>query len=124
MGLEVCAALRDGLLPSGTRGRTVVVVATEFGREVAVNGTLGSDHGTGAAAFVLGGAVAGGRVVADWPGVAKAERNAGRDLRITTDIRAVLEGALADPLQVPTRSLNAEVFPDSDTVRGLALVRG
>jgi uncharacterized protein (DUF1501 family) len=56
--------------------RTVIVVATEFGREVAVNGTLGTDHGTGGAAFVLGGAVRGGRVIADWPGLAK-----GRPLR-------------------------------------------
>ncbi|MEY3294894.1 MAG: hypothetical protein RLZZ451_942, partial [Pseudomonadota bacterium] len=46
-------ALRSGLQAGGTWDRTVVVVATEFGREVAVNGTLGTDHGTGGAAFVL-----------------------------------------------------------------------
>lgn len=114
------AALRDGLLPSGTWNRTVVVVATEFGREVAINGTLGTDHGTGAAAFVLGGAVHGGRVLADWPGLAKRDRNEGRDLKITTDLRAVLKSVLADHLQVPTRTLDAEVFPGG---AGLASVR-
>ena len=117
------AALREGLLASGTWGRTVVVVATEFGREVAVNGTLGTDHGTGGAAFVLGGAVKGGRVIADWPGLAKRDRFEGRDLRITTDLRAVLRGVLADHLQVATRSLNTDVFPGSENIKGLALLK-
>ncbi len=118
------AALREGLLPSGAWGRTVVVVATEFGREVAVNGTLGTDHGTGGAAFVLGGAVKGGRVIADWPGLARNQRFEGRDLRTTTDLRAVLKGVLSDHLQVASRALDAEVFPGSEGVRGLALVKG
>ena len=117
------AALREGLVTSGTWGRTVVVVATEFGREVAVNGTLGTDHGTGGAAFVLGGAVKGGRVIADWPGLAKRDRFEGRDLRITTDLRAVLRGVLADHLQVAARSLNADVFPGSENIKGLALLK-
>jgi uncharacterized protein (DUF1501 family) len=118
------AALREGLLASGTWNRTVVVVATEFGREVAVNGTLGTDHGTGGAAFVLGGAVKGGRVLADWPGLAKRERFEGRDLRITTDLRAVLRGVLADHLQVASKSLNNDVFPGSEGVKPLALLKG
>lgn len=118
------AALREGLLASGTWGRTVVVVATEFGREVAVNGTLGTDHGTGGAAFVLGGAVKGGRVIADWPGLAKRDRFEGRDLRITTDLRAVLRGVLADHLQVAGKSLNNDVFPGSEAVKGLSLLKG
>ena len=118
------AALREGLMASGTWSRSVVVVATEFGREVAVNGTLGTDHGSGGAAFVLGGAVQGGRVVADWPGLAKRERFEGRDLRITTDLRAVLRGVLADHLQVTTRSLNTDVFPGSEAVKSLSLLKG
>jgi uncharacterized protein (DUF1501 family) len=117
------AALREGLLASGTWGRTVVVVATEFGREVAINGTLGTDHGTGGAAFVLGGAVKGGRVIADWPGLAKRDRFEGRDLRITTDLRAVLRGVLADHLQVASRSLNKDVFPGSEAVQALTLLK-
>ena len=118
------AALRDGLLPSGTWARTVVVVATEFGREVAVNGTLGTDHGTGSAAFVLGGAVKGGRVIADWPGLAKRDRNDGRDLKITTDLRAVLRSVLGDHLQVATQTLDTAVFPGSAGLRRVALLKG
>ena len=117
------AALREGLLPSGAWGRTVVVVATEFGREVAINGTGGTDHGTGAAAFVLGGAVNGGRVIADWPGLAKRNRNEGRDLKITTDLRAVLKSVLSDHLQVATATLNSEVFPGGSALKPVSLLR-
>src|SRR5262245_59895438 len=67
---------------------TAVLVATEFGRTAATNGTRGTDHGTGAAAFLLGGAVAGGRVVADWPGLGARSLYEGRDLKPTTDLRA------------------------------------
>jgi len=118
------AALRDGLVAGGAWNRTVVVVVSEFGREVAVNGTLGTDHGTGGVAFVLGGAVQGGRVVADWPGLAKGQRHEGRDLRITTDLRAVLKGVLGDHLRVARHSLDAEVFPGSQQMKPLQLVRG
>ncbi|MDE2092966.1 MAG: DUF1501 domain-containing protein [Burkholderiales bacterium] len=117
------AALRDGLLASGTWSRTVVVVATEFGRTVAINGTLGTDHGSGGAAFVLGGAVNGGRVIADWPGLAARDRFEGRDLKVTTDLRAVLKGVLADHLQVPAQRLDTEVFPGSAAVKGIALLK-
>jgi uncharacterized protein (DUF1501 family) len=117
------AALRDGLVSTGAWKRTVIVVATEFGREVAVNGTLGTDHGTGAAAFVLGGAVNGGRVHAEWPGLAKRDRNDGRDLKITTDLRAVLRSVLADHLQLASRALDNDVFPGSGALKHVALLR-
>ena len=117
------AALRAGLVQADAWSRTVVVVASEFGREVAVNGTLGTDHGTGGAAFVLGGAVRGGRVVGDWPGLAKAKRFEGRDLRITTDLRAVLKGVLSDHLRVSSRTLDGDVFPASESVRPIGLLR-
>jgi uncharacterized protein (DUF1501 family) len=117
------AALREGLLPSGTWQNTVVFVVSEFGREVSINGTQGSDHGTGGVAFVLGGKVNGGRVWGDWPGLAKKDRYEGRDLRITTDIRSVLKGVLSDHLSVSTRSLNSDVFPGSDALKSLALFR-
>ena len=106
----------------GAWPQTVIIVVSEFGREVAVNGTLGTDHGTGGAAFVLGGAVKGGRVVADWPGLAKANRFEGRDLRTTTDLRAVLKGVLADHLRIASARLDGEVFPGSQGIRPISLL--
>ena len=115
------AVLRESL---GTAwSRTVVIVATEFGREVAVNGTQGTDHGTGGAAFVLGGAVQGGRVLGDWPGLARAQRFEGRDLRITTDLRSVLKGVLGDHLRVTNAVIEQTVFPNSAAVRPASLLR-
>jgi uncharacterized protein (DUF1501 family) len=113
-------ALRESL--GGAWKRNVVLVATEFGREVAVNGTMGSDHGTGGAAFLLGGAVAGGRVVTDWPGLSKAQRFEGRDLRITTDLRAVMKGVLADHLQLTTAAIENTVLPGSAAVKKVSLL--
>jgi uncharacterized protein (DUF1501 family) len=118
-------ALRETLFAGGVWSRSVVVVATEFGREVAVNGTLGTDHGTGGAAFVLGGAVAGGRVVSDWPGLAKRDRFEGRDLRVTSDLRSLFKGVLGEHLRIARATLDRDVFPDSQAVRPLvALLRG
>jgi uncharacterized protein (DUF1501 family) len=114
--------LRDGLLAGGTWTRSIVIVATEFGREVAVNGTLGTDHGSGGAAFVAGGAVRGGPVLADWPGLAKAQRFEGRDLRVTTDLRAVFRTVLADHLRVPRAALDADVLPGSAGLPSLPLL--
>ena len=48
---------------------TCVVAITEFGRTARINGTVGTDHGTGTVAFLAGGAIKGGRVIADWPGL-------------------------------------------------------
>ena len=117
------AALRDGLVAGQIWRQTVVVVATEFGREVAINGTQGTDHGSGGAAFVLGGAVAGGRVLADWPGLGRRERFEGRDLRTTLDLRAVLKGVLSDHLGLGTAVLHRDVFPDSGGLKRVALLR-
>jgi uncharacterized protein (DUF1501 family) len=118
------AALREGLQTGNTWQRTVVLVATEFGREVAGNGNGGSDHGTGGAAFVLGGAVAGGRVITDWPGLAKPSLHEGRDLRVTTDLRAVMRGVLADHLHVPTAALNSSVLPGSAGLKAVNVLKG
>ncbi len=116
-------ALREAM-PGPAWSRSVVVVATEFGREVAVNGTQGSDHGSGGAAFVLGGAVHGGRVLGDWPGLARAQRFEGRDLRVTTDLRSVLKGVLGDHLHVAASTIEQTVFPNSAAVRALPLLKG
>jgi len=109
----------------GSWHHTVELIATEFGRTAAANGTRGTDHGTGAAAFLLGGAVQGGRVLADWPGLAAAQLYQGRDLAPTTDLRAILKGVLRDHLAVSEEALQRDVFPDSAAVRPLReLVRG
>ncbi len=113
------AALRES--PGAAWRHSVVLVATGFGREVAVNGTMGSDHGSGGAAFVLGGAVAGGRVITDWPGLSKAQRFEGRDLRATTDLRAVMKGVLADHLKLKTAAVENTVLPGSAAVKKLSL---
>lgn len=96
---------------------TVVVVATEFGRTAKINGTAGTDHGTGTIALLAGGAVKGGRVIADWPGLANGKLYEGRDLAPTTDLRAVLKGVLHDHLGINERVLAERVFPDSGMVK-------
>jgi uncharacterized protein (DUF1501 family) len=90
-----------------------VLVLTEFGRTVAMNGSRGTDHGTGGAGLLLGGAVRGGRVVADWPGLAAGQLHEGRDLRPTLDTRAVVKGVLRDHLGVAEAHLERVVFPES-----------
>jgi uncharacterized protein (DUF1501 family) len=94
-------------------GETVVAVVTEFGRTARINGTDGTDHGTATVALLAGGALKGGRVVADWPGLKPAKLHEGRDLKATTDLRAVLKGLLRDHLRVEERALATTVFPDS-----------
>ncbi len=96
---------------------TVVVVATEFGRTARINGTEGTDHGTGTIALLAGGAVKGGRVITDWPTLKAASLYEGRDLAPTTDLRAVIKGVLADHLGLSARVLADAVFPDSGMVK-------
>jgi uncharacterized protein (DUF1501 family) len=95
---------------------TVVTLITEFGRTARINGSAGTDHGTATVALLLGGALKGGRVVADWPGVREADLYEKRDLKATTDLRAVLKGLLREHLRVDERALSADIFPGSDTV--------
>jgi uncharacterized protein (DUF1501 family) len=99
---------------------TVVAVMTEFGRTARINGTNGTDHGTGTVAFLAGGALRGGRVIADWPGLKSAQLYEARDLKPTTDLRAVLKGLLRDHLRVDERVLASTVFPDSAGVTPIA----
>jgi uncharacterized protein (DUF1501 family) len=96
---------------------TVVVVATEFGRTARINGTDGTDHGTGTIALLAGGAVKGGRVITDWPSLKAASLYQGRDLAPTTDLRAVIKGVLADHLGISEAALASTVFPDSAAAR-------
>ena len=121
--LRNCSADLDGALAEfesglGERWRdSVVVVATEFGRTARINGTDGTDHGTGTVALLAGGAIKGGRVIADWPGLKPANLYQGRDLAPTTDLRAVMKGVLHDQFGVAERVLAETVFPDSAAVK-------
>jgi len=110
-------ALRRGL--GQTWGRTVLIVVTEFGRAVRINGSQGSDHGTATVALLAGGAVAGGRVLADWPGLGEGDLLDGRDLRPTLDLRALFKGVLRDHLGVSPERLDGPIFPASERVRPL-----
>ncbi|HEY6517543.1 MAG TPA: DUF1501 domain-containing protein [Steroidobacteraceae bacterium] len=111
------AGLKAGLGPAWND--TAVLLATEFGRTVAENGTRGTDHGTATAAYLVGGAVKGGRVVADWPGLAPRKLYQDRDLRPTLDLRSVMKGVLAEQLGVPERALGSSIFPGSDQAQPL-----
>ncbi len=104
-------ALKGGLGDSWAQ--TAVLVMTEFGRTVRVNGTGGTDHGTGAVAFVVGGAVNGGRVLATWPGLGEDKLLEGRDLQPMLDLRSVAKGLLQSHLGLPGLAL-AQVFPGSE----------
>jgi uncharacterized protein (DUF1501 family) len=99
---------------------TLVVVATEFGRTAKLNGTGGTDHGTAAAALIMGGGVRGGRVLADWPGLADSALHEGRDLAPTIALEAVLAGAVAEHLRLDPKLAMARLFPE----RRLAALTG
>jgi uncharacterized protein (DUF1501 family) len=99
---------------------TVVALVTEFGRTARINGTEGTDHGTGTVALLAGGALKGGRIIADWPGLKSADLYENRDLKATTDLRAVLKGILKDHLRADDRALAQNVFPGSERVAPMA----
>jgi uncharacterized protein (DUF1501 family) len=110
-------SLADGLGPLWPQ--TAVLVVTEFGRTAAVNGTRGTDHGTGGCAFLVGGAVRGGQVIADWPGLSHRSLLDNRDLLPTLDLRSVFKGVLDEHMHVDAKTLAKRVFPDSSGARPL-----
>lgn len=99
--------------------KTVIVAISEFGRTARENGSRGTDHGTGGAVFIVGGAVRGGKVFGRWPELAQNALYAGRDLAPTTDLRAVLKGVLSTHLGVGREALDSAVFPDSSNVTAM-----
>jgi uncharacterized protein (DUF1501 family) len=109
------AAAKENMGPAWRE--TVIVLVTEFGRTARINGTLGTDHGTATIALLVGGALKGGRVIADWPGLKPAQLLESRDLKPTIDVRAVLKGVLKDHLRADERVLTADVFPSSTDVK-------
>jgi uncharacterized protein (DUF1501 family) len=109
------AALRDGLGEHWSK--TTVLVATEFGRTAAANGTGGTDHGTASAAMIVGGAVAGGRVLADWPGLANASLYEARDLQPTIGLDTLIASAAAESFGIDPLRAGATLFPDGGAER-------
>ena len=119
-GLDaLIASLKAGMGPAWAD--TMVLVATEFGRTVAVNGTGGTDHGTASAAILAGGAVKGGRVMADWPGLGQAALYEGRDLKPTLGLDQFVAGAVAGHYGVEPGKAMAVLFPET---KGNAAVMG
>ena len=116
------AALRDGLGPLWSN--TTVLVATEFGRTAATNGTGGTDHGTASVAMVLGGAVQGGRVLGDWPGLATASLYQQRDLMPTTNLDTLIAGVTGECFGIEPERVARTVFPGgTDTMKLPRLLR-
>ncbi len=119
-GLDnLIAGLHEGLGPVWSQ--TVILVATEFGRTVAANGTGGTDHGTGSAAMLVGGAVQGGKVVADWPGLAPANLQDGRDLKPTLALDGLVAAACAESFGLDAERVARVLFPNGS--RGKPLGR-
>jgi uncharacterized protein (DUF1501 family) len=114
---QALKSLADGLGPLWPQ--TAVLVVTEFGRTAAVNGTRGTDHGTGGCAFLLGGAVRGGQVIADWPGLQSRALLDNRDLKPTLDLRSIFKTVLDEHMHVDANTLAKQVFPDSSGARPL-----
>lgn len=118
-GLDaMIAALKSGLGPAWTD--TLVLVATEFGRTVAANGTGGTDHGTASAAMLFGGGVKGGRVIADWPGLRMPDLVDGRDLRPTTALEAFVTGAAAAHFGLDPALAARTLYPAATGIKPLA----
>ncbi|CAG4911992.1 DUF1501 domain-containing protein [Paraburkholderia gardini] len=116
------AALRDGMGPQWNK--TTVLVATEFGRTAAANGTGGTDHGTGSVAMLIGGAVHGARVLADWPGLGTSDLYESRDLKPTTQLDALIAGAAGESLGIDPHRAATALFGLAGSMRPLTgLVR-
>lgn len=122
-GLDaMLAALRDELGPVWSD--TLVVVATEFGRTAAVNGTGGTDHGTASLAMLLGGTVAGGRILSDWPGLSQGQLYESRDLKPTLGLDAVIGNAVAGHFGLDPAMALPRLFPGEKPAALAGLIRG
>jgi uncharacterized protein (DUF1501 family) len=115
---DALAAVKTNMGPAWPE--TTVALVTEFGRTARINGTDGTDHGTATVALLVGGALKGGRVIADWPGLKSADLYEDRDLKATTDLRAVLKGLLKDHLRADEHVLAENVFPGSADVKPMS----
>jgi uncharacterized protein (DUF1501 family) len=109
---DAILTLRAGLGPDW--GRTTVLAMTEFGRTLRENGSTGTDHGTGGALLLAGGALRGGRMFGGWPGLAEPDMYAGRDLMPLRDIRAYAGWAMRDLFGLSASDIARTVFPGLD----------
>jgi uncharacterized protein (DUF1501 family) len=122
-GLDaLLASIKTNLGPSWDD--TLVVVATEFGRTAAANGTGGTDHGTGSLAMLAGGTVNGGRIISDWPGLAASNLYENRDLKPTTSLDALIGGAVAVHFALDPAMAVPRLFPGSSSGNLSGLIRG
>lgn len=94
--------------------KTTVIAMTEFGRTARENGTAGTDHGTGGMMVLAGGSVNGGRVHADWPGLARSDLYSGRDLMPTRDVRAHAAWVIRHIAGLDRSVLEQSIFPGLD----------
>lgn len=98
----------------------VVLTMSEFGRTARENGNVGTDHGKANVMFLMGGAVKGGKIYGDWPGLAPEQLNESRDLAMTTDFRDVFAEVLVRHLGCANPNV---VFPgfsvDATRFRGV-----
>ena len=108
---QLLGALKAGL--GGAWANTLVIIATEFGRTARPNGTGGTDHGQGSAAMLLGGAVAGGKVIADWPGLSDGALYEGRDLKPTTALDSLIAGAISQHYSLEPSRVMRTLFPET-----------
>lgn len=107
---QMLAEMRRGL--GAAWKDTLVIVATEFGRTAAANGTAGTDHGTASATLMLGGALGkGAPVVADWPGLRNSALYEGRDLRPTASLASIITPSLAGHFGIEPGKLAALFAP-------------
>ena len=114
----ILGALKSGL--GADWANTLVIAATEFGRTVRPNGTGGTDHGEASVAMLFGGGVAGGQVIADWPGLSNAALYEGRDLKPTTALDSLIAGAVAQHYALEPARVMSTLFPES---RGAAFAQ-
>ncbi len=115
---SLIGALKTGL---GTDWQdTVILVATEFGRTVAMNGTQGTDHGTGSLAYLIGGGVRGGRIIADWPGLAERQLYQKRDLMPTQSLEMLMAGTIGGHFGLDSAKVAAELYPGAAQGRPLS----
>jgi uncharacterized protein (DUF1501 family) len=109
-GLDaMIGAIKQGL--GAAWSDTLIIVATEFGRTVAANGTGGTDHGTASSMMLIGGSVKGGRVIADWPGLRASDLFEARDLKPTTSLEGLLAGAIADHYSLDPARVVQTLYP-------------